>query len=151
LTEVNQKTGKPYSQEPAAVAQRARNEARGKKWGRKDDPGIWQQAYATLRDDVLSSKTCAVVGCPCDGKGKADYFVKEPDTADVASPSATHTAGEFAWMLLNAVPACHLAPKKQKKSGGYVKVIDRQAAALAEELGVDESKVRAVLEAAKIN
>ncbi len=133
MTEVNQKTGKPYSQEPAAVAQRARNEARSKKWGTKDDPGIWQQAYAALRDEVLSSKTCAVVGCPCEGKGKAERFVKESDTADLASPSATHTAGEFAWVLLNAVPACHLS-QKQKKSGGYVKKADRQATLVADHI-----------------
>lgn len=148
MTEVNQKTGKPYSQEPAAVAQRARNEARGKKWGTKDDPGIWQQAYAALRDDVLSSKTCAVEGCPCEGKNNADHFVKQPDTADPSSPSATHTAGEFAWMLLHAVPACHLARTKQKRRP---RMIEKQAALIAEKYGIDEAAIRADLEAAKNN
>lgn len=161
MSEVNQKTGKPYSQDPAAVAQRARNEARGKKWDASDYevrdgkkvlvgdyvPGVWQTAYETLRDQFLSSKTCEVAGCPCEGKGKAERFVKVLETADLSSPSATHSAGEFAWMLLNAVPACSAASTQKK---GRVKKVDRVASALeahiAEGGATDEDTLKSVME-----
>lgn len=129
----------------ANAAQKQRNEERRAAWD-----SAWVKAYTASIAQSLKGKKCAAAACPCQGKSDATHYLKQKGLANLSKPSLSHSFGEVAWQIHNGVPACDLAKKKQR-TGSYVRVIDKQAAALAKELGVDEAKARAVLEAARNN